>query len=104
MIGGSLGVAVGTAAFQSDARTQLAEILGNPPADTLAKFLDVLTGGLQVADVASLVPGDAQKIITDVFDASVGMAMWPSIAMSLIGVVVAIVLLRGKAPAGGGGH
>ena len=104
MIGGSLGVAVGTAVFQSDARSQLTSLLGDPPAETLNKVLDVLTGGLAIDDVASLLPGDARQTITDVFDASVGMAMWPTIAVSLIGVIVAIVLLRGRAPAGGGGH
>jgi hypothetical protein len=43
-------------------------------------------------------------VITEVFDTAVGLAMWPTIAVSLIGVIVAIVLLRGKAPAGGMGH
>jgi predicted MFS family arabinose efflux permease len=104
MIGGSLGVAVGTAVFQSSARDQLQSILSNPPAETLAKVLDVLTGGLQLKDVASLIPAPGQKVITDVFDSAVGMAMWPTIAVSLIGVIVAIVLLRGRAPAGGSGH
>ena len=104
MIGGSLGVAVGTAVFQSSARGQLESILSNPPAETLAKVLDVLTGGLTLDDVASLIPGDARAVITEVFDAAVGMAMWPTIVVSLIGVIVAIVLLRGKAPAGGMGH
>jgi hypothetical protein len=104
MIGGSLGVAVGTAVFQSSARDQLQSILSDPPAETLAKVLDVLTGGRQLRDVAALIPGDGQKVITDVFDSAVGMAMWPTIAVSLIGVIVAIVLLRGRAPAGGSGH
>jgi len=104
MIGGSLGVAVGTAVFQTSARSQLETMLNSPPAETLSKVLDVLTGGLQLDDIASLIPGDARKLITDVFDAAVGQAMWPTIAVSLIGVIVAIVLLRGKAPAGGGGH
>ncbi|MFZ8979675.1 MAG: hypothetical protein ACO21P_09605, partial [Candidatus Nanopelagicales bacterium] len=63
-----------------------------------------LTGGIKLDDVATLIPGDARQLITDVFDASVGVAMWPTIAVSLIGVVVAIVLLRGKAPAVSGGH
>ena len=67
-------------------------------------MLDVLTGGLALDDVASLIPGDARQVITNVFDAAVGVAMWPTIAVSLIGIVVAIVLLRGKAPAGGMGH
>ena len=104
MIGGSLGVAVGTAVFQTSARSQLETMLNSPPAETLSKVLDVLTGGLQLDDIASLIPGDARKLITDVFDAAVGQAMWPTIAVSLIGVIVAIVLLRGKAPAGGMGH
>lgn len=104
MIGGSLGVAVGTAVFQSSARSQLESILTSPPAETLAKVLDVLTGGRKLEDVASLIPGDGGQVITDVFDTAVGLAMWPTIALSLIGVVVAIVLLRGKAPAGGMGH
>ena len=104
MIGGSLGVAVGTAVFQSSARSQLESILSSPPAETLAKVLDVLTGGLSIDAVSSLLPGDARQVITEVFDAAVGTAMWPTIAVSLIGVIVAIVLLRGKAPAGGAGH
>jgi len=104
MIGGSLGVAVGTAVFQSDARSQLTTLLDGPSAETLGKVLDVLTGGLSVDEAASLIPGDVSQVITDVFDTSVGMAMWPSIAVSLIGIAVAIVLLRGKAPAGGSGH
>jgi EmrB/QacA subfamily drug resistance transporter len=104
MIGGSLGVAVGTAVFQTSARSQLETLLNSPPAETLSKVLDVLTGGLQLDDIASLIPGDARQLITDVFDAAVGQAMWPTIAVSLLGVIVAIVLLRGKAPAGGGGH
>jgi len=104
MIGGSLGVAVGTAVFQSSARSQLESILTNPPAETLAKVLDVLTGGRKLEDVASLIPGDGGQVITQVFDAAVGLAMWPTIVVSLLGVIVAIVLLRGKAPAGGMGH
>lgn len=104
MIGGSLGVAVGTAVFQSSARHQLESILTNPPAETLAKVLDVLTGGRKLEDVASLIPGDGGQVITEVFDTAVGLAMWPTIVLSLVGVIVAIVLLRGKAPAGGMGH
>jgi hypothetical protein len=104
MIGGSLGVAVGTAVFQTDARDQIVERVSGATTETVDKVLAVLTGGLQLEDVASLLPGDAGQIITDVFDAAVGIAMWPTIAVSLIGVVVAIVLLRGKAPAAGAGH
>jgi EmrB/QacA subfamily drug resistance transporter len=104
MIGGSLGVAVGTAVFQTDARNQVIERIGGATSETVDKVLGVLTGGIQLDDVASLIPGDAQQVITDVFDAAVGVAMWPTIVVSLIGVAVAIVLLRGKAPATGSGH
>ncbi len=98
MIGGSLGVAVGTAVFQTDARSTLAEMLGaaKPSPETLDKVLAALTGGVRVEDIASLIPGNAQQVITDVFDAAVGAAMWPSIVVSLIGAVLAMVLLRGK--------
>lgn len=98
MIGGSLGVAVGTAIFQSNARSDLQSLLPSPSAETLDKILSALTGGISIDDIASLVPGDAQQLINDVFDKAVGVAMWPSIVVSLIGVVVAIVLLRGRTP------
>jgi len=96
MIGGSLGVAVGTAIFQSSARSDLQGLLPTPSPEIVDKILSALTGGISVDDIASLVPGDAGQLITDVFDSAVGVAMWPSIAVSLIGVVVAIVLLRGR--------
>lgn len=99
MIGGSLGVAVGTAVFQSSARADLQALLSSPSTETLDKILSALTGGISIDQIASLVPGDAQRLITDVFDKAVGVAMWPSIVVSLIGVVVAIVLLRGRTPA-----
>ena len=101
MIGGSLGVAVGTAIFQSDARSTLSDLLASAKLSTenLDKILSALTGGVRVDDIKSLIPGDAQEVITKAFDAAVGAAMWPSIIVSLIGAVLAIVLLRGKSPA-----
>jgi len=99
MIGGSLGVAVGTAVFQNSARSDLQGLLPSPSTETLDKILSALTGGVRIDDIASLVPGDAQQLVTDVFDKAVGVAMWPSIAVSLVGIVVAIVLLRGRTPA-----
>lgn len=104
MIGGSLGVAVGTAVFQSSARDRLAQILPMPSAESVDRVLSVLTGGVRLEDVASLIPGDAQGLITDVFDSAVGLAMWPTIVVSLIGVAVAIVLMRGGPPASGSVH
>ncbi len=95
MIGASLAVAVGTAVFQSDVRRQLEDILGTPPTELHGQVLDVLTGGLALGEIADQIPGNAQQVVTDVFDAAVGLAMWPTIAVSLIGVLAAIVLLRG---------
>ncbi len=94
MIGGSLGVAVATAVFQTDARSQVTSLLNSPTSDTMEKVISTLTGGLSVKEITSLVPGDAQDFINQVFEQAVARAMWPSIAMSLIGVVVAMVLLR----------
>lgn len=102
MIGGSLGVAVGTAVFQSDARRQIESLLDNLPEASLEKLLAVLTGGATVDDLVGVIPGDAQRVITEVFDAAVGAAMWPTIAVSLVGVAVAATLLRGGPPTGGG--
>lgn len=100
MIGGSLGVAISTAVFQSSARSQLESLLSSPTAETLTKVMSALSGGISVNDIAQLVPGDAQQLISDVFDKAVGLAMWPAIIASLIGVVVAIILLRGRPVAG----
>ena len=100
MIGGSLGVAVGTAVFQSDARNKLGEVLSgaNPSPELISKILSVLTGGTRLEDVAGDIPGNAPQLITEVFDAAVGAAMWPSIALSVVGVIIAAVLLRGRSP------
>ncbi|MFM9134966.1 MAG: MFS transporter [bacterium] len=94
MIGGSLGVAVATAVFQTDARSQVSSLLQSPAADTMDKVISTLTGGLSVSDLATVVPGDAQALVDQVFEHAVGRAMWPSIAASVVGVVIALVLLR----------
>ncbi|MGI9197950.1 MAG: MFS transporter [Candidatus Nanopelagicales bacterium] len=101
MIGGSLGVAVCTAVFQGSARSTVESLLASmsPSPDTLNTILSALTGGVSVADIAALVPGDAQEFITTVFDTAVGVAMWPPIIVSVIGVIIAALLLRRKAPA-----
>jgi len=96
MIGGTLGVAISTAVFQATARSQLESLLSSPTAETLTKVMSALSGGISVNDIAQLVPGDAQQFISDVFDNAIGLAMWPAIIASLIGVVVAIILLRGR--------
>jgi Na+/melibiose symporter-like transporter len=101
MIGGSLGVAVGTAVFQSDARNHLAEVLAgaNVTQDQIGTIMSVLTGGVRLEDVAPDIPSNAREIIVTVFDQAVGAAMWPSIAVSAIGVIIAVALLRGRGPA-----
>lgn len=101
MIGGSLGVAVGTAVFQSDARHQLTEALSvaQLTPDQITTLMAILTGGVRLEDVAPDIPPNARELIVMVFDRAVGLAMWPSIAVSVIGVIVAIALLRGRGPA-----
>ncbi|MCB0914903.1 MAG: MFS transporter [Actinobacteria bacterium] len=101
MVGSSLAVAVGTAVFQSDVRRQLEDVLGTPPTELHGQVLDVLTGGLGLGEIADQIPGDARQVVTDVFDAAVGLAMWPTIVMALVGIAAAIVLLRGGADPSG---
>lgn len=100
MIGGSLGVAVGTAVFQSGARADIAERLSSiaPSSEQIGEVLSVLTGGIPLSALSSFLPDGAQELITAVFDDAIAAAMWPSIVVSLIGALLAILLLRGKSP------
>ena len=98
MIGGSLGVAVGSMVFQTDARSLIEPIIsGSAPADAARKVLDALTGGMSVSDVSGFISGDAQQVINGIFEQAVGLAMWPSIIASLLGVAVALLLFRSRA-------
>ena len=100
MIGGSLGVAMGTAIFQSRARLELSDLLSkfDPSSDTLGKYLDVMTGSAKAADIVPQAGENVQAIITKAFDVAVAYAMIPSVITSVIGVGIAALLLRGRAP------
>jgi len=98
MIGGSLGVAISTAVFQNVARSDAGSIIPGftPDAGAIDTILSVLTGGAAVDVLKAVVPGDAQAFITRLFDDAIGAAMWPSIISAVIGVVIALWLLRGR--------
>jgi EmrB/QacA subfamily drug resistance transporter len=101
MIGGSLGVALGTAIFQTRARLELERMLQpyNPTFQQLSEYLDVLTGSAKAADIIPAAGMDVTATVTRAFDVAVAYAMVPSVISAVIGVGVAVLLLRGKAPA-----
>ena len=101
MIGGSLGVAMGTAIFQTRARVELGQLLQpyDPSMRQLGEYLDVLTGSAKAADIVPAAGMDVMATVTKAFDTAVAYAMIPSLVTAVIGVGVAVVLLRGKAPA-----
>jgi len=102
MIGGSLGVALGTAIFQTRARYELGGLLDkvDPSLAAVSGYLDVLTGSAKVGDLPTLPGVDAQTIVVKAFDAAVAYAMIPSVITAILGVGVAVMLLRGtSAPA-----
>lgn len=100
MIGGSLGVAVGTAIFQTGARSDITDMLASitPTSEQIDQVLSALTGGTPVSALASFIPGDAQQFVTEVFDTAIAAAMWPSIIVSIIGAIIATWLLRERSP------
>jgi EmrB/QacA subfamily drug resistance transporter len=100
MIGGSLGVAVGTAIFQTRARYELERLLDiRDPADRLiSSFVDVLTGSESVGDLEVPAGVDADAVVTKAFDVAVAYAMLPSLLFAVLGVGLAVLLLRGRAP------
>ncbi|MFM7553142.1 MAG: MFS transporter [Actinomycetota bacterium] len=99
MIGGSLGVALGTAIFQTRARYELERLLAidDPFDERIGRFLDVLTGGVKVGDLVVPAGVDAQAVVTKAFDVAVAYAMLPMVLFAVIGVGVAF-LLRGRSP------
>ena len=101
MIGGSLGVALGTAIFQTRARVELEHLLQpyDPSYKQLGEYLDVLTGSAKAADIIPAAGMDVTATVTKAFDVAVAYAMVPSVITAVIGVGVAVLLLRGAAPA-----
>jgi len=96
MIGGSLGVAASTAVFQTAVGERLQALLAslNPDDLIIERFLAVITGSVSVESLSDLDGIDPQAIVVQAFDAAVARAMWPSIGFALLGVLVAVVLMR----------
>ena len=93
MIGGSLGVALATAVFQSKASSKLAaEIDANPDTftgRTETSLLDVITGSQTPVGLPDLV-----KRATDgAFELAAGDAMFVGVGAALLGLVLALALL-----------
>ena len=94
MIGGSIGVALATAVFQGRASSKLeSEIAANPGGFTgrsETSLLDVITGSQTPVGLPDLV-----KQATDgAFEAAAGDAMFVGVIAAVIGLVLAVVLLR----------
>ncbi len=100
MIGGALGVAVSTAVFQNRARIDLTQLVAQvqppiyPTDDQLETFLGILTGGPGIEQLQAIYP-EVQKAVVIVFDAAIGSAMIPLVAVSVAGALLAAWLLRG---------
>ncbi|MEI6662779.1 MAG: MFS transporter [Actinomycetes bacterium] len=107
MIGGSLGVATLTAVFQNSADSKFSETLDSlkPGAALIAKLLNVLTGSVTEETGQNLLNGQATlghfaevkiaPLLTTVFDYSLANAMWVGAAVSLLGALACMLLLRG---------
>jgi hypothetical protein len=98
MIGGSLGVAAGTAIFQTTVRRDVAsdlESLGIAP-DKAGEILDVITGSRTIQSITDIDLGQATEIVHRAFNLGLAHAMWPSILTAALGIVVAVLLLRGE--------
>ena len=100
MIGGSLGVALATAIFQSRARLELSGLLAqyDPSPDKLARYLNVLTGSAREGDIIPAAGEQVHAIVARAFDLAIAYAIVPSVVTSVLGVGVAVLLLRGTAP------
>jgi EmrB/QacA subfamily drug resistance transporter len=98
MIGGSLGVAACTAIFQTSARDELRVLLASadPSEQTIDEYLNVLTGSVSVDSLDAIKGIDSQQVVTEAFDYAVAHAMWPSIICGVVGVVVAVLLVRAR--------
>ena len=100
MIGGSLGVAAGTAVFQLTVRRDLSSELDRLgiPADKAGELLDVITGSRTIQSLTDLDLGQATDIVHSAFNLGLAHAMWPSILTAALGVVIALLLLKGRIP------
>jgi hypothetical protein len=96
MIGGSIGVALATAVFQGVASSRLADDIATSPSvfagQTETGLLDVLTGSKSAAGLSSQV----MDAVDSAFEAAAGEAMFVGAAAALVGLLLALVLLRGR--------
>jgi EmrB/QacA subfamily drug resistance transporter len=94
MIGGSIGVALATAVFQGVASSRLADEIAASPSvfsgQTETGLLDVMTGSSSAAGLSSQV----MDAVNSAFEGAAGDAMFVGAAAALIGLVLALVLLR----------
>lgn len=101
MIGGSIGVALATAVFQSVASSNLGDRISASPdvftGQTETGLLDVLTGS---GDATGLSPAVIDAV-DRAFEAAAGDAMYVGAAAALIGLVLALTLLDPGRSAGG---
>jgi hypothetical protein len=93
MIGGSIGVALATAVFQSRASSKLAAEIDASP-DTFAgrtetSLLDVITGSQTPVGLPDLV----KKATDGAFEVAAGDAMFVGVLAAVIGLVLALALL-----------
>ena len=101
MIGGSIGVALATAVFQSQASSKLAaEIDASPDTftgRTETSLLDVITGSQTPVGLPDLV----KKATDGAFEVAAGDAMFVGVAAAVVGLVLALLLLGGRSGQGG---
>jgi len=100
MIGGSLGVAAGTAIFQTTVRRDVASELDalGIPAARAGEILDVITGSRTIESLTDVDLGQATEVIHRAFNLGLAHAMWPLILTAALGIVVALLLLKGRMP------
>ncbi|MCB0860443.1 MAG: MFS transporter [Solirubrobacterales bacterium] len=101
MVGGTFGVATLGALFQSEAKTRLATTLGGEnglTADQRSEFAHQLTGGVPHLEGVSAAKAD--RLVAaghDAFIYGLTHAMTLSVGVAVVGVLVAFLLISGKA-------
>jgi hypothetical protein len=102
MVGGTFGVAAIGALFQGLTRGDVHNKLDFVPEDQREKLVEA-AGSAGIRDIAQqLDPEAARQIVTTVeesFIHALSTAMWLSLGMTLVGAVVAAVLIDRRAPA-----
>jgi len=101
MVGGTFGVAAIGALFQGVTRNDLHEKLDFVPADQREKLVEA-AGSSGIGDIAQQMDPQATRQIVDAVEESfihaLSTAMWLSLGMTLVGAVLAAVLIDRRAP------